>query len=323
MINTIDKLYSIFIQEKKVSCSDDTVSYYSFNLEKFIKFLCVTWNCESSDIDIQQIDRMVINDFILNLRSVNKYAGHPFIYSASHIKNTSINTYVRALKVFFQWCYDEGFVDKNCCDKIKLPRQDQDVIVPLYQAEVDLIDSKYNSKTETGLRNLCIIHLMLDAGCRRSEVVNLKIKDICFDNNYLYIYGKGSKYRIVPLAPGLSNILYKYCVLYRRFLSPDNVMDQNVFVKVNAPEFINKTTINQLFRRLKKSTGIERLHPHLLRHTFATSFIMGGGNLEFLRMIMGHSDYNITRRYLHLANQNVMLGTNIYKLDPIFFRSMY
>jgi integrase/recombinase XerC/integrase/recombinase XerD len=86
---------------------------------------------------------------------------------------------------------------------------------------------------------------------------------------------------------------------------------------------INTNVIKQLFARIKKSTGIERVHPHLLRHTFATSYIIGGGNLEFLRIMLGHSDYETTKIYLHLAQQTKMLHNDIYKLDPVFFKSGY
>ena len=86
---------------------------------------------------------------------------------------------------------------------------------------------------------------------------------------------------------------------------------------------INSNVIKQLFARIKKSSGLDRIHPHLLRHTFATSYIMGGGNMEFLRMMLGHSDYETTKIYLHLAQEAKMLHNDIYRLDPIFFKSAY
>ncbi|WP_081820350.1 tyrosine-type recombinase/integrase [Robinsoniella sp. KNHs210] len=65
------------------------------------------------------------------------------------------------------------------------------------------------------------------------------------------------------------------------------------------------------------------MHPHLLRHTFATSYIIGGGNLEMLRLLLGHYDYNVTRNYLHLAYQYMILNADIYKLDSVFFKTTY
>ncbi len=320
---TIAKAYSIFINDKRVSCSNETIIYYSYNIEKFIDYLEERSKRPANEIELNEVDKSIVNEFILNLRSLNKYSGHPFISSDRRIKNTSINTYLRAVKIFMCWCFNEEFLQNDIFKTIKLPKQDSDSVIPLYQEEAVQIDSMFNNKTETGLRNLCIVHLMLDAGCRRGEVINLKIKDIMFDKNIIYVYGKGGKYRIIPLCPKLKSMLYRYCVIYRSFISSECIPDQNLFVKIGSQEYINKSTINQLFRRIKNTTGIDRLHPHLLRHTFATSYIMGGGNLEFLRLIMGHSDYNITRRYLHLANQYSMMGASIYKLDAMFFKSAY
>lgn len=65
---------------------------------------------------------------------------------------------------------------------------------------------------------------------------------------------------------------------------------------------------------------VPRVHAHLLRHTFATSFILGGGTLEVLRVLMGHSDYNVTKEYLHIAAQMRLTNFDIYKLDEVFFK---
>ena len=80
--------------------------------------------------------------------------------------------------------------------------------------------------------------------------------------------------------------------------------------------------MKQLFSRLRIKTGIDRLHPHLLRHTFAVSYLIGGGNLEFLRDMLGHSDYSTTRDYVKMANQYRMMDADVYQLDDIFFRQV-
>ena len=81
--------------------------------------------------------------------------------------------------------------------------------------------------------------------------------------------------------------------------------------------------IKQLYQKVKKRSGIKRLHAHLLRHTFATSYIVGGGNLEKLRIMLGHADYNVTKTYLHLAAQFEIVRYPIYQLDVVFFEKGY
>lgn len=235
-------------------------------------------------------------------------------------KNTTINTYFRAVKTFLNFCIDEGFCSPDVLRKVKMLKSDAAPVIPLTNDEVDEIDDLYGWKCESDLRNLCMIHLMLDAGFRSSDVVNLMYSNINFDNNYLYIKGKGDKFRTVILCPKLKKMLSHYLLKYRACASED---DFPVFAKVGTSERINPNVIRQLFTRIKKGSGIERVHPHLLRHTFATSYILGGGNMEYLRMMLGHSNYETTKLYLHLAQEAKMLNYDIYKLDPVFFKSVY
>lgn len=320
----LESAFNIFISEKETSCSNKTLIYYNENIRKFINFIESSAGSPSNELSCDDVTRELLLNYISYLRTKKKFSGTA-IQSEKCIKNTSLNTYVRAVKIFINWCCSEDFIEENIFQKVKLPRSDEEVVVPLYQYEIDKIDNLFNSKTESGLRNLCIIHLMADAGLRSGEVIALRIKDVYFDKNILYVYGKGGKYRVVPLCPKLKSLLYRYCIIYRSFVldSNDTFNSLPVFVKLSGSGFINENVIKQLFARIKNRSGIERVHPHLLRHTFATSYIMGGGNLEFLRMMLGHFDYSITRRYLHLANQYTMLDAEIYKLDAVFFKKAY
>jgi integrase/recombinase XerC/integrase/recombinase XerD len=218
------------------------------------------------------------------------------------------------------YCIDENYCSPDVLRKVKFLKSDQEEIIPLSDWEVDEIDGLFNYRTESGIRNLCIVHLMLDAGFRHSDVVNLMYSNINFNNNYLMIKGKGNKYRSVPLCPKLKKMLSHYIIKFRSYAPGD---DFPVFVNVGTQEPITSDCIKQLFVRIKKKTGIDRVHPHLLRHTFATSYIIGGGNIEFLRLMLGHEDYETTKLYLHLAQESKMLNLSIYKLDPVFFKSGY
>lgn len=161
---------------------------------------------------------------------------------------------------------------------------------------------------------------MLDAGLRLGEVVGLRMSGLMFDKNLISVQGKGDKFRMVLMSPLLKSLLYKYVVYYRDLSNPD----LPVFVQLTASRpALTDNSIKQLFARVKKRSGVSRVYPHLCRHTFATSYIMGGGNLEFLRLLLGHTDYNVTKNYLHLANQYHLLSADIYKLDKVFFKSMY
>lgn len=309
----IYNVFQLFLMDRCAYCSGRTISYYQENINKFLFYLSdeVAPGIAPHDLEFDILNRQVVLQYITWLRNRD-------------LKNTSVNTYFRAVKAFLNYCIDEDYVSGDILKKVKMLRSDQETIFPLYQYEVEQIDSCFNLKTELGLRNYCIVHLMLDAGFRCSDVVNLRIQDIFFDKNCLQVKGKGNKFRSVLLCPQLKKNIYKYLMNYRPFvLDDDKYSNQPVFVQAGSSEFINVNTVKQMFQRLKSRSGVERVHPHLCRHTFATSYILGGGNMEFLRLMMGHTDYETTKMYLHLANQSKMLHADVYKLDSIFFKTIY
>lgn len=303
----IQTAFKLFLVDHEAYCSAKTIEYYKENIPKFIDYL--------------NIDALPFQDTEdLGLLKRDRVVGYLSFLRSSGRKNTTVNTYFRAVKVFLNYCIDEGYCSPDVLRKVKFLKNDSDPVIPLSDWEVDEIDGLYDTKSEAGTRNLCIIHLMLDAGLRSSEVVNLRFKDINFTNNYISVKGKGDKFRSIMLCPKLKRLLYHYLLKYRCYDPQDNYP---VLVQIGTNKPINSNVIKQLFSRIKISSGLDRIHPHLLRHTFATSYILGGGNMEFLRMMLGHSDYETTKMYLHLAQQSRMLHTDVYRLDPMFFKSAY
>lgn len=303
----LSSAYQLFLVDHEVYCTEKTMIFYRENVSKFINYLSCQRDLLPDQINTEEITR----DQVLAFQTFLVCSG---------IKHTSVNTYFRATKTFLNYCIDEGFCDSDVLRKVKFLKSDQQSIVPLSVSEVDDIEGLFNSKTESGLRNLCIIHLMLDAGFRMSDVVNLMVSNVSFTNNYLLVKGKGNKFRTVLLCPKLKKMLSHYQIRFRLY-TPGS--DAPFFTKVGSQDPLSIDCIKQLFARIKRASGISRVHPHLLRHTFATSYMVGGGNLEFLRLMLGHEDYDTTKRYLHLAQVSSMLQIDIYKLDPVFFKSGY
>lgn len=299
--------FRLFLVDHESYCSGKTLVYYRENVPKFFKYLSEQLDQEQDQIECEVISREMVLSYIVSLR-------------CSGIKNTSVNTYFRAVKVFLKYCMEEGYCSPDVLRRVKFLKSDKAPVIPLSAKEVDQIDGLFNPSTESGIRNLSIIHLMLDAGFRCGEVVELRVGNVNFDANYLIVKGKGDKIRSVLLCPKLKKLLFHYLVKFR-CLSLEE--DLPVFVQIGTSDPINSNVIKQLFSRIKEKTGISRVHPHLLRHTFATSYILGGGNMEFLRLMLGHSDYETTKVYLHLAQEAKMLHNDIYKLDSVFFHAGY
>lgn len=328
---TLDVAAKLFLADRAVTCVNETIKYYEINLELFMRFSEEYYKLSRNEIQIDKIRIDLLNAYTLHLRTKNKFDKNPEYQKSGRkdkkLSNNSIRTYQRAVKVFFNFLFDNDYIEQNPAAKYKMIRTDKTDKLPLYAQEVKKIDSFYNSRCKTGLRSLCIIHLMLDAGLRSGEVVRLRLKDVIFDKNLLFIYkSKGTKSRYVPLSPLLKKYLYNYILLFRNLTDVQvynlqRYADDFLFL-TSGNEPINNNVIRQMFRRLKSGSGIERIHPHLLRHTFATSYILNGGDLESLRLLLGHDDIGTTQKYLHLANAYMFAGGDIYRIDKMFFKRL-
>lgn len=313
---TIFEAFDAFMDFGSSYWAPRTLLYYRKNIGYFLQFY--NTRC-APELPVSELPDTLYAEYVVYLRAKEKYAGHPLRNSMNVngcIKSNTVCTYSRATRTFLNWLYKNGHIAIKLTEDVKLPRKDDDIIVPLLAPEVVAIDSVFDGAQNNDLRNWCIIHLMLDAGLRSCEVISLTPSDLIFDSHAITINrSKFDKSRVVPMVPKLEENLREYVRLYK----PSGTL----FRKSTENKGINEDVIKSMFLRIKRNTNIDRIHPHLLRHTFATSFIMGGGNLEQLRLLLGHYDYAVTRLYLHLASQYLILHTDIYQLDPLFFKAGY
>lgn len=324
---TLNQAVELFLLDRSAVCVEKTVKDYREKLNFFVNYMCQLKDITADSLMITDITFVDLNMYTIYLRNKNKFENHPFFGNkdlSGRLSNNTIRTYQRSVKVFYNFLYDNEYIDTNPARRWRFIKSEKKEKLPLYQYEVKRIDDLYNDKCHTGLRNLCIIHLMLDAGLRMSEVVHLKIKDVLFDKNLLFIENsKGNKSRYVPVGNTLKQYLYKYLILFRS-ISPGQIgmqeynKNEPLLLKVRSNVPITEDCIKQLFQKLKKQADIERIHPHLCRHTFATSYIINGGDLESLRILLGHEDITTTQKYLHLANTYLYLDSDVYKIDKIY-----
>ena len=195
--------------------------------------------------------------------------------------STSIATRYRALRAFFNWYNPAVFAGSHT------PKSKKSVIRILSDEEIRRLISVVSG------RDKLLIMLYLDCGLRLSEALRLRYCDI-FDT-YIVVLGKGNKERIVPLSFSLSILLSDYACS-----STDLFFD------------MTPNAVKLLFSRLKKRANIPRLHCHLLRHTFATLYLVNGGDPITLQAILGHESLEITKRYVHLAETFKLKAGNKY-----------
>ena len=297
----IEEAINKYLNFHRAVSSARTIRYYEETLDMFKNY--------AVQQDIFNLEDFVQDNFLMYLQSLRNRG----------VKNTTVNTYTRGLRAFAVWCVDNGYINRSFCEGVKKLRDDSSQVYPLTSKQVQDIDGyfgllpfdlpEYNYMTYLQERNYIMFHLMLDCGLRRQEVINLNIDDIQ-DNCILINNSKYNKSRIVPLPAELHEYINEYA---------DNRKCGSLLLNVDGSR-ISADSIRKVFYKISKELHI-KVHPHLLRHTFATSYIAGGGNLEFLRVLLGHASYNITQRYLHIAAQCMISDIDVYKLDKCFFKN--
>lgn len=296
----------LFLDFRKSYCAIATVIYYRDCLERFLDF-----ELSSGKTCVEDVGRGDLIDYQRFLRGAS-------------LKNVSVNTYVRGIKV---WAIENDVL----LDMPRRCREDAAQIVVLTGEEVQLLDAvieEYSFRVRLSdsvrfelyvLRNWLLFHLMLDEGLRRREVISLTVSSVHLEDRYLVIHkGKYDKDRILPLAENVRHRLCRYC----------DLLGQVVELRENTPLFydlyfnapISFNAVKQFFEKLKFRSGIDRVHPHLLRHTFATAYILQGGDVSILQILLGHSDIAVTQKYLHLAYQIGVAGLDVYRLDSYMLR---
>lgn len=294
----INEVLKEFIKKEIIlGSTDSTIRHYRTHVGFFIKYF--------GDNDINDITYKVYEDYIVYLR--NKYKeSSGFEGKKQKLSGRTIKTYASALKTFFTFAYENGYLKENISKQIKMPRYKKKVIKILNKEEIGILLKSFNKTTFVGARDYLVVSLMLDCGLRLSEVIKLKVEDINIVNNLIKVDGKGQKERFVPLTPTIyeSVKLYKY----QYFLTFGKILvnGEQLIKNING-EDATKNTISLVFRRLRKTLNIN-VHPHLLRHTFATMFLINGGDITNLQIILGHTTLNMVLNYLHLANEMNMVN---------------
>ncbi|MFC2122535.1 tyrosine-type recombinase/integrase [Bacteroidota bacterium] len=280
--------------------SPKTISWYSANLKNFRNYLK---NRHLSD-SLENIDTKLLREYVLYLMKQTRYENHPYTPAKTELLSTAtIHGYVRTLRAFFNWLIVEGLTQNNPSNALKPPKIVRKVVSTLSDEEIRAILTSFGTSS-TDARNQALFMILLDTGLRIGELVNLKMEDVHMDEGYLKVLGKGKKERIVPIGNNAQKVLQRY--LFRFRPKPKNPVTSNVFLSISSQP-LTENSMKLMFTRLAKRSGVYRLHAHLCRHTFATRFLINGGDVFSLQQILGHSTLEMVRHYVNLASSHIAI----------------
>ncbi|MFA5315900.1 MAG: tyrosine-type recombinase/integrase [Dehalococcoidales bacterium] len=291
--------------------SPKTISWYSANLKNFRNYLKSRHLPDALD----KVDIILLREYVLCLMKQTRYKNHPYTPAKTELLSTAtIHGYVRTLRAFFNWLVVEGLAQNNPAKDLKPPKVIRKVVSTLSDEEIRAILNVFCT-SPSDARNQTLFMILLDTGLRIGELINLKMEDVHMDEGYLKVLGKGKKERIVPIGNNAQKVLQRY--LFRFRTKPVNPVIDNVFLSQSSNP-LTENSMKLMFARLSKRSGVCRLHAHLCRHTFATRFLINGGDVFSLQQILGHSTLEMVRHYVNLASSHIAIQHQKYSpLDRI------
>jgi site-specific recombinase XerD len=281
--------------------SPKTIFWYTANLERFHRYL----RSRHLPDAIDGIDIRLLREYVLHLLAARKYEDHPYnLAKAEPLSSASVHGHVRTLRAFFSWLVREELTETNVARDLKPPKVVTKVVDMLSDQEIAAILGALSATNHSDARSQIMFMLLLDTGLRIGELIGLKMEDAHVDDGFLKVLGKGSRERLVPMGSNAQRALQRYIFRFRP--KPATPVIDNVFLSAGGGAMTDNSS-RLMFTRLAERSGVHRLHAHLCRHTFATRFLINGGDVFTLQQILGHSTLEMVRRYVNLASSHVSI----------------
>lgn len=281
----------IFHIEKVINYSPNTVSSYKRDINSFINF------CKKIEVDnVSNIDEKIIREFVSHLHR-------------NSISPKSIKRFLSSLRGFFNFLLKKKIIKKNFAEGVRSPKADKNLPEILQHSDINLLansetknDSYYKNK-DLLARDTAIFELFYSSGLRLSELAEIQLKDINFNESLLRITGKGNKTRVVPIGTKAISAVNLWIKIRKKYI---NEVCDFLFTSLKGSK-MSPRNIQLRMNILAKASGVEqRLYPHKLRHTVATHLLESSGNIRAVQEFLGHENISTTQIYTHLDNQYLM-----------------
>ena len=263
-----------YIQSEK-RYSDHTITSYKVDLNQFFNFLVEEYNIDHP----QNVNFKIVRNWISYLLE-------------SGLKARSVNRKISTLKSYFRFLVISNYSDSNPTLKITSPKTSKRLPVFIEKDKINsLLDANFFEDNFRGHRDKLILELFYFTGIRLSELLNISISDIDFNNSQIKVLGKRNKERLIPLTYSLISDL-------KVFINKFNIGNY-LFVDENKKKLYPKKVYRIVNKYISKVSSLKKKSPHILRHSFATHMLNNGADINAIKEILGHSNLSATQIYTH------------------------
>lgn len=263
--------------ETEKNHSEHTILNYRLDLEVFFSFL--------GNDDVKAVDYPVLRRFLGELKSKD-------------LKARSVARKLSALRSFFRYLQREGVVTKNPAALMQTPKLDK--VLPHFLTEQDvvkLIEAPATSAS-SDFRDKAIIETLYSTGMRVSEIVGLDQRDVDLIGNMIKAKGKGKKERMVPIGN-------KACEAIEAYWATRKSKSEAVFLNKSGGRLTARSVRNIINKHILHAAMQKKVHPHMLRHSFATHMLDRGADLRSVQELLGHVNLSTTQIYTHLTMEKL------------------
>ena len=268
--------------------SPNTVTAYRRDLETYVAFLA-----DRGIVEPSSVGRDDVTDWIVSLRTCG-------------LAPSSVERKVSAVKSFHRFLVREGITENHPTARLPLPKKVSRLPDVISIEDAERLLSQPFPDGPAGIRDRALLEILYGCGLRASEAVGLNLADVDLDGGFIRVFGKGSKERLVPIAGIAGRALDAYLRAGRPYLRTrkSSLVDgAAVFLNARGGR-LSRQALFRLVRSYGARVGLE-LHPHTLRHSFATHLLQGGADLRALQEMLGHSDISTTQVYTHVDRRHM------------------
>ena len=265
----------------------NSINSYSRDVKKLIAFL------DDNDISISpiKIDKKTIQEFIYHI--------------AKEVNARSQSRIISGLRSFFDFLIFENYRETNPLELIEAPKIGRKLPDTLSVSEIDRIVSSIDLSKAQGERNRAIIETLYSCGLRVSELINIKISDLFFEEGFIKVTGKGDKQRFVPIG----NLTQKFIKIYKnevRIHIPVLDEHRDILFLNRRGKRLTRAMIFTIVKQLGEKSGIKKtISPHTFRHSFATHLLENGADLRSIQLMLGHESITTTEIYMHVDKSHL------------------
>jgi len=279
-LNTLQD-YTYYLRIEK-GLSKNSIDAYSRDVKKLIAYL-------------------EVNNITLSPVSISNDEVKQFMYeTAKELNARSQARLLSGLRNFFNYLIFEDYRNDNPTSLLEAPKIGRKLPDTLSIHEIDLIINSIDLSTNEGERNRTIIETLYSCGLRVSELINLKLSDLFFDEGFIRVLGKGNKQRFVPINNQTQKYIEIYQTSIRNHISIQKGFEDTLFLNRRGKN-LTRVMIFTIVKKLAEKAGIHKnISPHTFRHSFATHLLERGANLLAIQQMLGHESITTTEIYMHL-----------------------